>query len=432
MSNKLSLRRMKIFTNKNYLDIPEISLLDSDTIKSIKILGNLFPFRVNDYVTENLIDWTKAPDDPIYRLVFPHRDMLNDDDYMALEHYIDSNDLEGLKSKVRNLRSKMNPHPGGQMDENVPEINGIKFRGIQHKYNETVLFFPKEGQTCHSYCSYCFRWPQFINEKDYRFSANSKDELPSYLRHHKEVTDVLFTGGDPMILSTKKLSQYMEILLEPEFSHIQNIRIGTKSLTYWPYRFLNDHDSEDLFDLFEKIIANGKNIFLMAHFGHWKEIEQEPALEAIYKLKKIGASIYSQAPMLSHINDDPSVWKRLWKAELNNGIVPYYVFMARNTGANKYFRVPIYKALNIFNEVITDVSGLTKTVRGPVMSTKYGKAEIQGVTEINNQKYFSLRFIQARDVNWINKPFFAEYCEKAAWIDELKPAFGEEKFFFQK
>jgi L-lysine 2,3-aminomutase len=126
------------------------------------------------------------------------------------------------------------------MEHNVPEIDGVKLTGMQHKYRQTVLFFPAKGQTCHAYCTFCFRWPQFVGMNEWKFAMHETELLVSYLRNHPEVTDVLFTGGDPMIMKTKMLAAYIEPLLEKvNLPNLQTIRIGTKALGYWPYRFLN-------------------------------------------------------------------------------------------------------------------------------------------------------------------------------------------------
>lgn len=66
------------------------------------------------------------------------------------------------------------------------------------------------------------------------------------------------------------------------------------------------------------------------------------------------------------------------------------------------------------------------------MSAGPGKVEIQGVTEIQGEKVFVLRFIQGRNPDWVQRPFFARYDETATWLDQLKPAFGEESFFFEQ
>ena len=111
------------------------------------------------------------------------------------------------------------------MTHNVPTLDGRPLTGLQHKYRETVLFFPAPGQTCHAYCAYCFRWAQFVDLDNLKFQAQETDDLVAYLTEHREVTDVLITGGDPMIMRTEVLRRYIEPLLAPELEHVQNIRI---------------------------------------------------------------------------------------------------------------------------------------------------------------------------------------------------------------
>ncbi|MCB0312126.1 MAG: 4Fe-4S cluster-binding domain-containing protein, partial [Calditrichaeota bacterium] len=133
-----------------------------------------------------------------------------------------------------------NPHPAGQVEHNLPELNGQKLRGIQHKYRETILFFPQQGQTCHAYCSFCFRWPQFVGINEWKIAMKEKELLVAYLEQHPEVTDVIFTGGDPMIMKSRILGDYIDALLEADLPHLRNIRIGSKSLSYWPYKFIDE------------------------------------------------------------------------------------------------------------------------------------------------------------------------------------------------
>lgn len=83
-------------------------------------------------------------------------------------------------------------------------------------------------------------------------------------------------------------------------------------------------------------------------------------------------------------------------------------------------------------EAYSNVSGLSRTVRGPSMSANPGKIQILGVSEVRGEKVFVLRFLQCRNPNLVDIPFFAKYDKKATWFDELEPAFGEKEFFFQK
>jgi hypothetical protein len=107
------------------------------------------------------------------------------------------------------------------------------------------------------------------------------------------------------------------------------------------------------------------------------------------------------------------------------------MFMARDTGAKQYFDVSLENAYNIFREAYSKVSGLARTARGPVMSAAPGKVHMVGVSEVSGKKVFVLQFIQGRQADWVKRPFFAEYSADASWLNELKPAFGEEKFFWQ-
>ena len=263
-------------------------------------------------------------------------------------------------------------------------------------------------------------------------ASKEADRLHDYLKAHTEISDLLITGGDPMVMKTKHMVDYLEPLLQPEFDHVQTIRIGTKALTFWPYRFVTDEDADELLALFQRLVQAGKTVAIMAHFNHWRELETDILREAIRRIRATGAVIRTQAPLLAHINDDPEVWARMWRTQVRLGLVPYYLFVERDTGAKRYFEVPLARAWQIYRKAIQQVSGLARTARGPSMSAGPGKVEIQGVTEVHGEKVFVLRFIQGRDPGWVQRPFFAQYDEQATWLSDLKPALGEQRFFFEE
>ena len=144
---------------------------------------------------------------------------------------------ETIKAAARKIQNRMNPHPAGQLDLNVPRLGGEPLPGVQHKYRETVLFFPTQGQTCHAYCSYCFRWPQFVGLEDLKFASKEADRLAHYVESHSEVTDVLLTGGDPLLMSTRRLRQVLARLRG--IPHVKIIRIGSKMPAFDPFRILD-------------------------------------------------------------------------------------------------------------------------------------------------------------------------------------------------
>lgn len=379
----------------------------------------MLPFRVNSHVVDHLIDWDAAPDDPLFRLVFPQREMLSDDDYATVRTLLDNDASRAqLKARVSEIRSRMNPHPAGQQTANVPRVGGSPVAGMQHKYAETVLVFPTAGQTCHAYCSYCFRWAQFVGEPDLRFATKEIEPIAAYLRTQPAVTDVLFTGGDPMVMKARVLRRYIEPLLS--IPTVRTIRIGTKSVAWWPQRFVTDADADDVLRLFEDVVASGRHLALMGHYSHPRELEPPVALEAVRRIRNTGATVRCQAPLVRHVNDNADAWATLWERQVAVGAVPYYMFMERDTGPRDYFGVPLARALDIYTRAVSRVSGLARTARGPTMSCYPGKVQVVGVTGEGGDRRFVLRMLQARDPELVNKLFFADYSDTAAWIDQLR------------
>ena len=424
--------KFKVYTEKHLDQISQLDALPGRLRHEVRVVARILPFRVNQYVLDQLIDWENAETDPIFLLTFPQKDMLEPEafDRMAglMRTGADSKSIHALATQIRR---QLNPHPAGQMELNIPVLDDEQLTGMQHKYHETVLFFPSQGQVCHSYCTFCFRWAQFVGDKSLRFSSNEVDNLYGYLKRHKEVSDLLITGGDPMVMKTRHLKYYLEPLLDRSVQHVQTLRIGSKSLTYWPHRFVTDEDADDLLRLLERLVRAGKHVAFMAHFNHWKEMESNMTRRAIQRIRDTGAEIRCQGPLLAKINDDPAIWSRMWREQVRLGLIPYYMFVERDTGARRYFEVPLARALQVFQQAYQSVSGLARTVRGPSMSASPGKIQVQGVTEINNEKVFLLRFLQGRNENWTQQPFFARFDENATWLDDLKPAFGQKQFFYE-
>lgn len=426
-----SAQKYKAYHLGNFRQIPQIESLTQSQIFDIEVVGRVLPFRSNNYVTDQLIHWDELPNDPIFVLNFPQKDMLKSKHYNKVATALISGaGPRRMQKLVDSIRYELDPHPAGQLKDNRPRLNGEVLKGMQHKYPETVLFFPTQGQTCHAYCTFCFRWAQFVGIEGLKIAMKEADLLVGYLEQHPEASDVLFTGGDPMIMKTRVLETYINALLEADLPNLTNIRIGTKALGYWPYRFLTDNDADDLLALFEKVNRSGKRMALMAHFNHYRELETEAVQQAIKRIQETGTVIRSQSPVLRHINADPDVWAKMWKEQVRLGIIPYYMFIARDTGAQHYFSVNLEEAWNIFRNAYQQVSGLSRSVRGPVMSCHPGKVQVLGVSEVAGEKVYALRAIQARKPELVHQPFYAEYDPEAVWFSDLKPAFGEDDFLF--
>ena len=423
---------IKSYTLSNLRKIPQIEKFTEEQIFEMEVVAQVLPFKANNYVIEQLIDWDNVPGDSMFNLTFPQKHMLKSEHYDMMASVLKNNPApKEIKAMADKIRLELNPHPAGQMELNVPMLkDGTKLYGMQHKYKETTLFFPSQGQTCHAYCSFCFRWPQFVGMDEMKFAMQEGDDLAQYVKEHPEISDILFTGGDPMIMPAKIFSTYIDKILDADLPNLKTIRIGTKALSYWPYKFISDDDAEETLETFRRVNSKGIHLAIMGHFNHLAELKTGAVKLAIKNVRETGAQIRTQSPLLTNINDDADMWAEMWQKQVELGCIPYYMFVVRDTGAQHYFGVPLVKAHKIFQQAIQKVSGLGRTVRGPSMSATPGKVQIDGVAEVNGTKVMVFRMLQGRNPEWVNRPFFAKYDENAIWLDDLKPAF-EDKFFFE-
>jgi L-lysine 2,3-aminomutase len=394
--------------------------LSGKQVDEIRTVSEIYPFKTNNYVLENLIDWNNIPDDPIFRLNFPHREMLIEEHFDKIEWGKGRLSAEKYAELIREIRLSLNPHPAGQTYLNMPmDEEGNRLNGIQHKYESTLLFFPSHGQTCHAYCTFCFRWPQFINDLELKIQAKEIGPLINYLNRNKQVTDILITGGDPMVMSAKILSSYIDPLIE--LDSIRSIRIGSKSLSYWPHKFVSDPDGEGILELFRKVVRSGKHLAFMAHFNHPAELATATVREAIFNIRQTGAEIRTQAPLLKNINNRPEIWSSMWRAQVELGCIPYYMFLPRDTGAQHYFAQTLDDALDIYRGAIQKISGLCRTARGPVMSMTSGKMELLDIED----GVYSLRYLQHRKPDMTYKVFKTRAkVNNPKWFDDLE-SYGE-------
>ena len=427
----VSRQRYRAINRENVEKLAVWSHLSRDLQEAIRVISAVLPFRSNAYVVHKLIDWDRVPDDPMYQLTFPQPGMLAEEQYQKIAPLVLGDaPAEEIAPVVNRIRLELNPQPDGQLTDNWPELDGEYLDGMQHKYRETVLFFPSQGQTCHAYCTFCFRWAQFVGLTGLTFASRETERLVRYLKRHTEVTDVLITGGDPMIMKASTLASYIEPLLTPDLEHILNIRIGTKSVAYWPQRFVSDPDADDVLRLFTKVVASGRHLAVMGHYSHPVELSTPVAQEAIRRIRGTGANVRMQSPLVRHVNDDPDVWAELWCTGVRLGAIPYYMFVERDTGACKYFELPLVQVWEIYRKAYSQVSGLGRNVRGPSMSAFPGKIRILGVTSVQGRTLFILEYLQARKPELVRIPFFAEFDPEATWFDDLEPAFPRDEEFF--
>lgn len=352
---------------KYITDIGKINQLSPQEQEELRPITDKFVFRVNDYYL-NLIDW-EDPDDPIRKLVIPNTG--------ELREY-------------------------GRWDASDEDTNYV-VPGCQHKYRSTALLIVSE--VCGSYCRYCFRKRLFRNDVKEAMS----DVTPGieYIKSHPEISNVLLTGGDSLILATSKLRLILEQLRSIE--HVKIIRLGSKMPVFNPMRIYED---PKLLELISEFSTVDKRIYVMAHINHPREITEEAKL-AFQALHNAGAIVVNQTPVLKGINDDPKVLGALLDRLSWAGVTPYYFFINRPVAGNSEFVLPLERAYRIVEEAKALTSGLGKRVRLSMSHTS-GKIEILA---IENGLAF-LKYHQSRDGEY-GKFMVLDCPEDAAWFDDL-------------
>jgi KamA family protein len=279
-------------------------------------------------------------------------------------------------------------------------------RGVQHKYPHTVLLLCNE--VCGAYCRYCFRKRLFMDDND-EVTLDVSEGL-RYIADNPAISNVLLTGGDPLLMSTRRLVEIFEALRK--IPHVRIIRIGSKMPAFDPWRILRD---EDLQAAFRKYSQADRRIYLMAHFDHPRELT-DAAITGLDCFIRNGVICVNQCPLIAGVNDDPEVLTELYQRLAWAGCTPYYLFQGRPTAGNEPYAVPIVRGWQIFHRANLTGSGLARRPRF-VMSHETGKIEILAVDE---DKIY-LRYHRAKDEADRGRFMIYQRNDEACWMDDLEP-----------
>ena len=349
--------------------LDQVEGLGDEAREALRPVAERYAFRLNDYYA-GLIDWSD-PQDPIRQLIVPRTEELDE---------------------------------FGELDASDEKAN-TPARGVQHKYVDTALLLCNE--VCGAYCRYCFRKRLFMNDNDE--ATNDVSAGLNYIRAHPEVTNVLLTGGDPLLMSTRRLREILTSLAA--IPHVRIVRIGSKMPAFDPWRLSRD---AELQALVREHSRGPRRIYLMAHFDHPRELTPE-ALEGLQGWQDAGVTCVNQCPLIRGINDDPDVLADMWARLSYAGCPPYYLFQGRPTEGNGPYEVPIVRGWRIFQQALTAGSGLARRAKF-VMSHASGKIEILAVDE----EHIYLRYHQAKERRNLGRFLVAKRDDEAGWLDDLE------------
>ncbi|ADE55023.1 KamA family radical SAM protein [Coraliomargarita akajimensis] len=214
--------------------------------------------------------------------------------------------------------------------------------GIVHRYPDRVLFLVTDR--CAAYCRYCTRSRLVSNAQDYNFHPEFESGL-EYIRQHSEIRDVLLSGGDPLLLSDKKLDYLLGELRK--IPHVEFIRIGSRIPVFLPQRI-----TPQLCDIFRK---HGP-IWLSIHVNHPSECSLE-LKAACERLSYAGVPIGNQSVLLKGVNNDAGVMKSLIHRLLMMRVRPYYLYQCDLITGSAHLRTDPREGIEIIRQLRGHTSG---------------------------------------------------------------------------
>lgn len=360
-------------SRKTYTNIAHVRQLAPRERERLTEVTRHFSFRATDHYL-SLIDWSD-PDDPIRRIVLPDMAELGCD---------------------------------GELDPSNEHTNYI-VPGCQHKYPHTALLVCTES--CAAYCRYCFRKRIFMDNSEVE---KRLDDAIAYIASNRRITNVLLTGGDPLMLPTRRLEAIIRRL--HEIDHVELIRIGSKTLAFEPSRILDD---PDLVRMLARYSTPRRRVYIITHFDVVNEVT-DLTVKAIDRLLRAGVVLTNQCPVIRGVNDVPDRLAALMQELAKVGVPQYYFFQCRPTAGNRPYAVPIVAAYQALDDANRRVSGLVKRARF-VMSHDLGKIEIVGITA----DHMYLRFHRARYAEHEGRFMVFHRNDQAYWLEDLRAADGQ-------
>ena len=232
-------------------------------------------------------------------------------------------------------------------DDPLGEEKDSVLPGLVHRYPDRVLIILTN--MCPVYCRHCTRKREWCRGKWVR-TQKELESIYDYINRHKEIRDVIISGGDPFILSTERIEEVLRKLRA--ISHVEIIRIGTRCPVVLPQRI-----DDELVSMLKKY----RPLWLNAHFNHPNEITKESSI-ACDRIVCAGIPVNNQSVLLKGINNDVETMTKLCQGLLKIGVRPYYLFQCDPVVGTGHLRTSIEKGL----EIIKGMRGFTSGLAVPI------------------------------------------------------------------
>jgi lysine 2,3-aminomutase len=213
---------------------------------------------------------------------------------------------------------------------------------ITHRYPDRVLFLV--SPVCASYCRFCTRRRKVGDPE--KIPLNQYDSAFAYIASHPEIRDVILSGGDPMMLSDRRLEYIFQKLRE--IPHVEIIRIGSRITSHLPERITPE---------FCDMVRKYHPVYMNTHFDHPSELTPA-AVAALGRLADAGIPLGCQTVLLRGVNDDAAIMKELMQKLMKARVRPYYIYMADQVAGGEHFRTTVEKGLEIVRALRGWTSGL--------------------------------------------------------------------------
>ena len=234
-----------------------------------------------------------------------------------------------------------------ELDDPIGDRRFSPAPGVVHRYEDRALL--KITQLCEVYCRFCFR-KEMIGQKGETLSKPDLLLAMDYFRAHTELWEVILTGGDPLVLSARRLAEALDVLVE--IAHIKSIRIHTRIPVISPEKI-----TDELLDLLERVVDQGKAVTLVLHANHAAEFS-ESAQKALLALRKRGVLLISQSVLLKGVNDSLPALTALMRTLVENGVKPYYLHQMDLARGTSHFVVDNERGIALVNALRESVSGI--------------------------------------------------------------------------